>query len=232
MEKDYQTEIDLGTLFKMLLSRWYIIVFSTILGFGIAFMFAYMILDDEYTARTSMIVLVSNEQQSNEQNFNFSQKLTKTYTELAKSDLVISRVKEELGLNVSNDRLREMMTISGVQDTPVIKLAVVAKDKVEAKEIANKTVLVMQEVSLNFDGFDNIEILDVATTPENPSGPNRLLYVVIGVLLGGIVGVGIVFMIELFDKTLKSPLDIERKLGLRLLAIIPDYTMEEEIEKL
>jgi len=91
---------------------------------------------------------------------------------------------------------------------------------------------VMQEVSLNFDGFDNIEILDVATTPENPSGPNRLLYVVIGVLLGGIVGVGIVFMIELFDKTLKSPLDIERKLGLRLLAIIPDYTMEEEIEKL
>ncbi len=124
------------------------------------------------------------------------------------------------------------MTISGVQDTPVIKLAVVAKDKVEAKEIANKTVLVMQEVSLNFDGFDNIEILDVATTPENPSGPNRLLYVVIGVLLGGIVGVGIVFMIELFDKTLKSPLDIERKLGLRLLAIIPDYTMEEEIEKL
>ena len=232
MEKDYQTEIDLGTLFKMLLSRWYIIVFSTILGFGIAFMFAYMILDDEYTARTSMIVLVSNEQQSNEQNFNFSQKLTKTYTELAKSDLVISRVKEELGLNVSNDRLREMMTISGVQDTPVIKLAVIAKDKVEAKEIANKTVLVMQEVSLNFDGFDNIEILDVATTPENPSGPNRLLYVVIGVLLGGIVGVGIVFMIELFDKTLKSPLDIERKLGLRLLAIIPDYTMEEEIEKL
>ena len=232
MEKDYQTEIDLGTLFKMLLSRWYIIVFSTILGFGIAFMFAYMILDDEYTARTSMIVLVSNEQQSNEQNFNFSQKLTKTYTELAKSDLVISRVKEELGLNVSNDGLREMMTISGVQDTPVIKLAVVAKDKVEAKEIANKTVLVMQEVSLNFDGFDNIEILDVATTPENPSGPNRLLYVVIGVLLGGIVGVGIVFMIELFDKTLKSPLDIERKLGLRLLAIIPDYTMEEEIEKL
>jgi len=232
VEKDYQTEIDLGTLFKMLLSRWYIIVFSTILGFGIAFMFAYMILDDEYTARTSMIVLVSNEQQSNEQNFNFSQKLTKTYTELAKSDLVISRVKEELGLNVSNDRLREMMTISGVQDTPVIKLAVVAKDKVEAKEIANKTVLVMQEVSLNFDGFDNIEILDVATTPENPSGPNRLLYVVIGVLLGGIVGVGIVFMIELFDKTLKSPLDIERKLGLRLLAIIPDYTMEEEIEKL
>jgi capsular polysaccharide biosynthesis protein len=232
VEKDYQTEIDLGTLFKMLLSRWYIIVISTILGFGIAFMFACMMLDDEYTARTSMIVLVSNEQQSNEQNFNFSQKLTKTYTELAKSDLVISRVKEELGLNVSNDRLREMMTISGVQDTPVIKLAVVAKDKVEAKEIANKTVLVMQEVSLNFDGFDNIEILDVATTPENPSGPNRLLYVVIGVLLGGIVGVGIVFMIELFDKKLKSPLDIERKLGLRLLAIIPDYTMEEEIEKL
>lgn len=232
MEREYAPEIDLTTLFRMLINRWYVIILSTLVLFGLAYLYAFVILDDEFTANTSMIVLVENENQTNEQNFNFSQKLTKTYTELAKSNLVINQVKENLGLNLTNDRIRDMMTISGVQDTPVIKLSIVAKDQDLAQSLANETVEVMQIVSLNYEGFDNIEIIDSAFRPEIPSGPNRLLYVVIGTLLGGIVGIGIVFLVELFDRTIKSPIDIEQKLGLRLLALIPDYQIEEEIERL
>lgn len=232
MDKEYTHEIDLGTLFKMLISRWYLIVISTILVFGLAYIYAYVMLDNEYTANTSMIVLVDNTEQTNEQNFNFSQKLTKTYTELAKSDLVLSQVINELDLNFTNKQLREMMTITGVQDTPVIKLNVATKDPELAQEIANKTVQVMRVATLNFEGFDNIEILDPASLPTEASGPNRLLYLIIGTLLGGILGVGIVFGIELFDKSVKTPDDIEHKLGLRLLAIIPDYKMENEVEEL
>lgn len=232
MNQEYTHEIDLGTLFKMLIARWYLIVLSTVFVMGLAGVYAYVILDNEYTANTSMIVLVENTEQTNEQNFNFSQKLTKTYTELAKSDLVLSQVVDELNLNLTNKQLRDMMTITGVQDTPVIKLNVVTDDPKLAQDIANKTVEVMQVATLNFEGFDNIEILDPARLPNEASGPNRLLYLVIGTLLGGILGVGIVFAIELFDKTIKTPDDIENKLGLRLLAIIPDYKMESEIEEL
>ena len=189
-------------------------------------------LDDDYTAQTSMIILVDNDVQSDEQNFNFSQKLTKTYTELAKSDLVVQEVIESLSLDYTNEQLRKMMTISGVQDTPVIKLSVETKDPQLAKNIANKTVEVMQVVSLQFEGFDNIEVLDVAQTPQIPSGPNRILYVAIGIILGGIFGVGMIFVMELVDHSIKTPDDIERKLGLRTLAIIPDYQMESEVEQL
>lgn len=233
MEEMQQTqEIDLLSLFRMLLNKWYVILISTLLCFGLASMYAYIMLDDEYTAQTSMIILVENDVQSDEQNFNFSQKLTKTYTELAKSDLVIAQVISSLSLNQTSDELRKMMTISGVQDTPVIKLSIVTKDNILAKDIANKTVQVMQQVSLQFEGFDNIEVLDVAQTPVIPSGPNRILYVAIGIILGGILGVGIIFITELIDRSFKTPDDIERKLGLRTLAIIPDYQMESEIEEL
>jgi capsular polysaccharide biosynthesis protein len=233
MEDMQQTqEIDLLSLFRMLLNKWYVILISTLLCFGLASIYAYVMLDDKYTAQTSMIILVENDVQSDEQNFNFSQKLTKTYTELAKSDLVIEQVISSLSLNQTSDELRKMMTISGVQDTPVIKLSIVAKDNILARDIANKTVQVMQQVSLQFEGFDNIEVLDVAQTPDIPSGPNRILYVAIGIILGGILGVGIIFIVELVDRSIKTPDDIERKLGLRTLAIIPDYQMESEIEEL
>jgi capsular polysaccharide biosynthesis protein len=55
---------------------------------------------------------------------------------------------------------------------------------------------------------------------------------VIGIILGGIAGVGIIFVIEFLDKSIKTPDDVERRLGLRMLAIIPDYKMESEIEEL
>ena len=225
-------EIDLGTLFKVLFNKWYIILISTVLAFSLAFIYAFIILDDQYTAQTSMIILVDNDVQSDEQNFNFSQKLTKTYTELAKSDLVIDEVIDSLSLDLSRNQLKEIMTITGVQDTPVIKLSIELSDASLAMRIANRTVEVMQDVSLQFDGFDNIEVLDVASLPDLPSGPNRLLYVVIGIILGGIVGVGIIFVIEFLDKSIKTPDDVERRLGLRMLAIIPDYKMESEIEEL
>jgi capsular polysaccharide biosynthesis protein len=225
-------EIDLGTLFKMLFNKWYIILISTVLAFSLAFIYAFIILDDQYTAQTSMIILVDNDVQSDAQNFNFSQKLTKTYTELAKSDLVIDEVIDSLSLDITRNQLKNIMTISGVQDTPVIKLSIELSDASLAMRIANRTVEVMQDVSLQFDGFDNIEVLDVASLPDLPSGPNRLLYVVIGIILGGIVGVGIIFVIEFLDKSIKTPDDVERRLGLRMLAIIPDYKMESEIEEL
>lgn len=154
MEDMQQTqEIDLLSLFRMLLNKWYVILISTLLCFGLASIYAYVMLDDKYTAQTSMIILVENDVQSDEQNFNFSQKLTKTYTELAKSDLVIEQVISSLSLNQTSDELRKMMTISGVQDTPVIKLSIVAKDNILAKDIANKTVQVMQQVSFNLKGL-------------------------------------------------------------------------------
>ena len=229
MDYENQTqEIDLRTLFRILIQKWWLIGAITILGFGLAFIYAYLYVDSEYTADVSMMVLVSNEEQTNEQNFNFSSKLKSTYTELAKSDLVINRVIEELNLYYSPNQLRDMITVNAVQDTIIIKLTVVTNYPYNSFAIANKMVEVMRDVSQNFEGFDNIEVLDRAVEPTVPSGPNRLLYVLIGTLLGGIIGVGLVFVIEFMDQTIKTTDDIENKLKLRVLATIPDYDMTEE----
>jgi capsular polysaccharide biosynthesis protein len=204
------------------------IIGFTLLFFTGAFVYAYLALDNEYTANASMMVLVSNEEQSNEQNFNFSSKLVKTYTELAKSNIVIDQVIDELSLTYSQESLRNKVSISGVQDTIIIKLSIVTNDPKLSMDIANQMVKVMQEVSSTYEGFDNIEILDEAQLPLQPSGPNRILYVVIGVILGGITGVGIIFIAEMMDKTIKTSKDIEQKLNLRVLATIPEYVMPED----
>jgi capsular polysaccharide biosynthesis protein len=229
MEQDVMAnEIDLMSLLGILLRKWYIILGFTVLFFIGSFVYAYVALDDQYTANASMMVLVSNEEQSNEQNFNFSSKLVKTYTELAKSNVVVDQVIDELDLSYSQENLRNRITVTGVQDTIIIKLSIVSNDNQMAMDIANKMVSVMQEVSGSYEGFDNIEILDQAQLPMSPSGPNRLLYLMIGIILGGITGVGVIFISEMMDKTIKTHKDIEHKLNLRVLATIPEYDVPED----
>ncbi|AUD62869.1 hypothetical protein BK010_04440 [Tenericutes bacterium MO-XQ] len=229
MEQDVNAnEIDLMSLLGILIRKWYVILGFTAIFFIGSLIYAYVALEDQYTANASMMVLVSNEEQSNEQNFNFSSKLVKTYTELAKSNIVVDQVIERLDLSYGQENLRNRITVTGVQDTIIIKLSIVTNDKKMSMDIANTMVEVMQEVSSTYDGFDNIEILDQAQLPLTPSGPNRMLYLVIGIMIGGITGVGIIFVTEMMDKTIKTHKDIEQKLRLRVLATIPEYDVPED----
>jgi len=227
MEENYDQEIDLLELVKLLLNRWYLILGSVfVLTLGTT-LYAYMFLEDTYIAETSMVVLVNQEDQSDAANFQFGQRLIDTYTELAQSRMVVDGIIEQLQLPYSNQQVKDMMSVSAVRDTIVIKLNVEHTDPVEAYNIANAAGNRMQRISEDLAGFDNIEILDKAVIPENPSGPNRLLYIAIGVVLGGMIGVGGVFLIEFLDNSIKTTKDIEQKLKLRVLGVIPDYQTED-----
>ena len=63
----------------------------------------------------------------------------------------------------------------------------------------------------------NVRIIDVAEVPKYPIKPNKRFNILLAAVIGLIMGVGIAFLLENFDKTVKSPDDVERYLGLSLL---------------
>lgn len=227
-QENFEQEIDLLELIRLLLSKWYIIAASLVLVVFATFFYSFILLDDTYTATTTMLVLVDREEAITPGDFVFGQRLVDTYSQLAMSDEVLTRVMNNTNFGYTERDLRNMMTIQGVRDTIVIRLSVESTNPEHAATIANNTAEVMQLVSAQFQGFDNIEILDVARVPMQPSGPNRLLFMAIGVVLGGMIGVFAVFMIEFLDRSVKSTKDIENKLKLRIMGVIPDYDVEHK----
>jgi capsular polysaccharide biosynthesis protein len=186
-------------------------------------------LDDTYSANSSMLVQAQDTETSDYQNLLTGQRLVDTYKEIAISNRVleelVTRIDDE---TISVSSLRNMITVSSVNDTLIVKLSVETKDPELSKEIANEAVSIIQELSQEFNGLQEVEVLDTAQTPSNPSGPNRLLYIAVGILLGGMIGVGLVLVIEFMDKHIRTPKDIETYLGLKVLGTIPDYYMGEE----
>lgn len=231
MEEKQIDGLSIVELITLLLNRWYIVVGGVLLGFIVAYLYAYNALQNEYTAYASMIVVLPQNPDSDENynDFNYSVKLKDTYTELAKSDLVTLEVLEMLNLTLSSDQLRSMVSVVGVSDTVVIKLTVTSADPGLSSDIANAMVVTMRETAKGFEGFHKLELLDMAKVPTAPSGPNRPLFIIIGILLGGIVGVGGILIYELLNTKIKKEQDIEEQLGIKLLSVIPKYELGDDI---
>ena len=67
----------------------------------------------------------------------------------------------------------------------------------------------------------NISVVDDANTPLFPISPNLLKNAGIGLLAGLLLGMGIIFAREHLDDSIKNANEIEAKLGMPLLGIIP-----------
>ena len=66
---------------------------------------------------------------------------------------------------------------------------------------------------------ENINIVDTAQPPLNPIKPRILMNIAVAFILGLLIAVGLAFVIEYFDDTVKSADDVERYLGLTVLVL-------------
>ena len=69
---------------------------------------------------------------------------------------------------------------------------------------------------------NNITLVDGADLPQFPYKPNVLTNMVLALLSGLILAGAFVFLRDHFDDAIRSPDDVERKLGLPMLGLIPD----------
>lgn len=68
----------------------------------------------------------------------------------------------------------------------------------------------------------NVVVVDRALLPGSAFRPSLQRNLALGVLLGFGLGLGAVFLVEYLDRTIKTPEDVDRILGLPVLAIVPD----------
>ncbi|KEI70747.1 GumC family protein [Endozoicomonas elysicola] len=83
----------------------------------------------------------------------------------------------------------------------------------------------IQETSATSDlQTANARIVDQAFTPQVPVKPKKKLIVGIAALLGLMVSCGIAFLLEMLNNTIRTTRDVEEKLNLPVLGVLPKLT--------
>jgi polysaccharide biosynthesis transport protein len=77
---------------------------------------------------------------------------------------------------------------------------------------------------LQATGESNVRIVDRALRPGGPFRPSLRRSATMGLGMGLFAGVGLVFLLHYMDRTIKSSEEVERLLGIPVLAVVPDVS--------
>ncbi|NWK71551.1 capsular biosynthesis protein [Bacillus paramycoides] len=156
--------------------------------------------------------------------------LTNTYKVIIKSPVILEQVKEKLNLNITVQALTGKINVMNEKDSQVISVMAEDKDPKLARDIANATAEVFKNEVAKIMSVDNVTVLSKAEVVENqsPIKPRPMFNVAIAFVVGLMAAVGLAFLLEYLDNTVKKEEDVESLLGLPVLGIVA--RMDEEIQ--
>lgn len=224
--------ISLKELVHTLKKRWSLIVIITLLAVMVSAGISYFLITPIYQNSTQILV---NQSKSEEKIFNISDvqtnlDLINTYNVIIKSPVILDIVREELNVNESVEALTGKITVESQQDSQVVNITVQDESPVMAAKIANKTAEVFQKEIVDIMNVDNVNILAKAIEDQEqaPIKPSPLLNMAIAFVVGLMASIGLVFLLEYLDNTIKTEQDIEKILELPVLGVISKIQSQEE----
>lgn len=229
-----EEEISLVELFGILKKHLRTIIFTTVLTTVIALVYTLLIATPKYESSTEMLVSHSADNATSnvtQQDINTSIQLINTYSDIIRNNVILDPVIEEIGLDMTAGQLRENITVQTQNNSQVFSISVQDTNPYRASEIANATASYFQDEIFEIMSVDNVTIISSATPNLNQVSPNNILNVVIGFLLGAMLGIGIVFIIELTDNTVKSVESIEKITGWNNLGQVNQFSKEDLVVK-
>ncbi len=223
-------EIEIKELFNIFWKKKFIIIAVAIIFAVVGGGYSVKFKKPMYKASTTLLLAQNYEQESNKQeneitqtDISLNQKLVSTYSELVKSKTVIKTVLQNLGMDQQlEEEIADNITVNAVSDTQVIEITYINEDANIAFNIANELSNVFCDKVKEIYNINNVYIVDKAEMPEEPYNINHIKTTIIFWLAGGVITCAIVFILSLFDTTVKTSEDIEKNTGLNVLAQVPE----------
>ncbi|MCP3739696.1 YveK family protein [Rossellomorea sp. BNER] len=216
--------ISLRELLNTLKKRLSLIVIITALATMVSGLISFFVLTPVYQSSTQLLVNQSKSEQPayNLQEIQSNLQLINTYNVIMKSPAILDKVVSNLDLKMTSNELNEKITVQSEEDSQVVNVSVQDEDPQKAADIANETVAVFKEEIVKIMNVDNVSVLSKAEVGENvsPIKPKPLLNIAIALVVGLMTGVGLAFLLEYFDNTIKTEQDIEKILELPVLASV------------
>ena len=209
-------EINIKDYFSYLKRYVFAFVVVTIMAVGGIVAYDVIVKKPVYQASTNVVIarLDSADGTAASLNeINASQKLTTTYSEIAKSELILNRVVDNLDLSITSKQLSGNVSIKPVADTSIISIAVKDQNATRSATIANEIAKVFaEEVYEIFK--DHVSQLSVAVTPSAPANNTLTRDIVLATAIAVIGVASFAFLKFYLDDTVKHTDDIEKMFGL------------------
>lgn len=215
--------ISISEILDSLKKRWKLIVVITLGATLLSGIVSFFLLKPQYEAATKVFI---GKEEGAEQGYNQSdvimyQQLMKTYSEAIKTKDLVKRSIEKVDTDLKVSEVLEGLTVTNVASTQILEIKFKGGNPEEARDIVAAVTEEFINTSKTLVPNGNVKVIEQVVIPENPVSPNKTMNISIAFILGLMVGVGIAFLLEFMDNTIKSKEQLEREFQLPVLGAIP-----------
>ena len=225
MNERNEKTISIQELFVLIKRYLLVIIAAGLIGGVLSYCVCSIFVDPVYEASAKMIVNSRQEQTGTVTNdqITSSQKLVDTYAIIVRSQPVLEPVIKNLGLEVDVEQLARKITVTSVNDTQVMQIAVQSTNRELALQIVEQIVATCPDVIIEAMEAGSVKTIEPARLRKEPVSPNTNLYTVIAAFLSMVLVMLVFILRYLLDNTYKSEMDLRNDLELPVLGVLPDY---------
>ena len=221
-------KIDLGKFLLTYLHKWWLIVLCALLVGGGALLYTMKMVTPLYQASITIYV---NNVRSGERidyisgsNLQASQQLVNTYSNIIRSNTVLSKVAEEAGVRYTPSTMRSLLSTKQVGETEMFNVYITHPDPEEAAHLANAVANVAPVEIENFVEGSSAKVIDYAKVPTSCCSPSYSRSAIFGAGVGGVLAVIYLTLRCLLDVRIKEEDDLTAMFDLPVLGQIPNFS--------
>lgn len=149
--------------------------------------------------------------------------ITGTVVQAVDTRPVAEAAIRQSGLGISPDDLLERLSVSRLEDTQFIEIKYAGSNPEETQILVNAIGDVFTEQTFEVASNARIttRVWEEAMVPRAPAGPEPVRNGVLALVLGGLFGIGLAFVLERLDDSWRSPEEVEQISGAPTLGAIP-----------
>ena len=226
MEDNYERDYGLMVLelVQVLREKIALILSVTILSAIFSWGVSSLLLPKKYEASVNMIVNTRTEIMGvvTSDSISSAQDLVDTYAIIIKSNKVLNQVVDALGLKMSYEELSEKISVDPIRNTQVMKIAAQCPDASQAALIVQTISEIAPAIVADAVEAGSCKVVSDVYTSGKPVAPDVPRNTVIVAALSFLAICSLVILRELFNDYIVDEADMEKRLGLTAIGVIPD----------
>ncbi len=226
MEDNYERDYGLVVLELMqtLRDKIILILVATLFAGVAGWAVSEMVLPRKYEASVNMIVNTRTEIVGvvTSDSISSAQDLVDTYAIIIKSNKVLNKVIDKLDLRMSYEELSEWISVDPIRNTQVMKIAAQCPDAVQAAQIVTAISQIAPDIVADAVEAGSCKVVSDVYSSARPVSPNTGKNTFVTAALACMLACAAVILKELFNDYIVDDADMERKLGITAIGVIPD----------
>lgn len=211
-------------MIQVLAGRWKLIAAIVLLAVLASAAYTYYTYVPRYRTTASLIVMIGGTLRDDQiHDVRLSRDFVKTIERFAQSRLVLDAVTERLGHSRTYESLKGSVEIEQYGGTEIVEVSVTDVDPARARDTANTLADVLVEMLVSYLDVNNVRLVDAAENPVAPIPPRTRQNVVAAFGLSLMLGVGLVFLLDKLDNTMKTPEKVQELLEIPVLGTVPTF---------